>query len=223
MRPKARLLPGLDGLGGIFFPFVEVLESHDWDTYIQSFSPDQTAYVDLLQTLPAPSGEVVVAESFAGPLAIQYATKYPNDIAGLVLVATFPRFASKGIAFATATLAKFTKPPRFALQEMLLNGTHNERLLDALSESVHAIPQRTMSERLSALSQVDVREELRQLKVPTLALHATRDRVVRSDKIQSSEHITAVDIEGPHLLLQTKPHECFAAMDSWLKKNSLLR
>jgi pimeloyl-ACP methyl ester carboxylesterase len=73
--------------------------------------------------------------------------------------------------------------------------------------------------RIAALLAVDERATLRKVAIPTLVLRATEDRVISSGATQSIMrgilHAQRVDIDGPHLLLQTRAAECAAAVQSF--------
>ena len=68
---------------------------------------------------------------------------------------------------------------------------------------------------------------LPKISVPALVLCATRDRVVSETAtrriMRGIAHAQRVDIEGPHLLLQTCAAECAAAVLSFLENAAVLK
>jgi pimeloyl-[acyl-carrier protein] methyl ester esterase len=70
--------------------------------------------------------------------------------------------------------------------------------------------------RIAALLSVDETAALAKILVPTLVLCATRDRVVSGAAsmrlMHGIPHAQRVDVDGPHLLLKTRPQECAAAV-----------
>jgi pimeloyl-ACP methyl ester carboxylesterase len=76
--------------------------------------------------------------------------------------------------------------------------------------------------RIAELLAVDETAALKEISVPTLVLCASRDRVVSkaaSEKMMRGiPHARRVDIDGPHLLLQTCPQECAAAVLSFMRE-----
>jgi pimeloyl-ACP methyl ester carboxylesterase len=69
-----------------------------------------------------------------------------------------------------------------------------------------------LQHRISVLSRVDVSALLPSLEVPILYLHGVRDRIVSEHDAQMIEgylpNVRRVDIDAPHLLLQTQPQQC---------------
>lgn len=75
--------------------------------------------------------------------------------------------------------------------------------------------------RIAELLAADETAALRQVQVPTLVLRARQDRVVsrRSSTIMMENVPTAtlVEVDGPHLLLQTRPVECAVSVLNFLR------
>jgi pimeloyl-ACP methyl ester carboxylesterase len=78
--------------------------------------------------------------------------------------------------------------------------------------------------RIAALLAVDEISSLPKISVPALVLCATRDRVVSEAAtrkiMRGIAHAQLVDIEGPHLLLQTCAAPCAAAVLSFMRQCS---
>jgi pimeloyl-ACP methyl ester carboxylesterase len=81
--------------------------------------------------------------------------------------------------------------------------------------------------RIAALLAVDEISSLPKISVPALVLCATRDRVVSEAAtrriMRGIAHAQRVDIEGPHLLLQTCAAPCAAAVLSFLENAAVLK
>jgi pimeloyl-ACP methyl ester carboxylesterase len=76
--------------------------------------------------------------------------------------------------------------------------------------------------RIAALLVVDETKALVNISAPTLVLCAARDRVIStaatSAIMRGIAHAQRVDIDGPHLLLQTCAQECAAAVLSFMRQ-----
>jgi pimeloyl-ACP methyl ester carboxylesterase len=76
-------------------------------------------------------------------------------------------------------------------------------------------------QRIAALLAVDETSALRNISMPTLVLCAARDRVVSKDAtlqiMRGIQHAQRVDIEGPHLLLQTCAAQCADAVLAFMR------
>jgi pimeloyl-ACP methyl ester carboxylesterase len=89
-----------------------------------------------------------------------------------------------------------------------------ERAMSAVSAAV-------IRQRIAALLRVDETQALRRIKVPTLVLRARGDRVIPRAATRCIArvlpHAQLVEIDAPHLLLQTRPEECAAAVLRFLR------
>jgi pimeloyl-ACP methyl ester carboxylesterase len=211
-------MPGLDGTGKLFAPLIPLLQPH-FDLTVVTY-PDLNSfneYVDCAQgQLPEEPGFSLVAESFSGPVALALMARWPGQIGPSVLCATFAR----------SPLASFTAMAGYVPEQMFSIGALSEFCLDVdevgnddFSET-QPLPMNIMDQidgillkhRITAFSRIDVSALLPQIEVPILYLNALRDRILsKNDAImmqQSLSHFERIDIDGPHLLLQTRPQQC---------------
>ena len=69
-----------------------------------------------------------------------------------------------------------------------------------------------LKRRIAVLSRIDISAMLPDIELPILYLHAMRDRIVAETDAQMIEEylpdVHRVDIDAPHLLLQTRPQLC---------------
>jgi len=213
------LLPGLDGTGELFAPLIEAF-SDDVTTSVVRYGSELTfdEYVECAARA-LPDNALVIAESFSGPIGIALAARHPGKIRCLVLCATFVRSPFR-------TLLRFSRfiPARaFAanpatpaiLRHFCFNGDDASLRPSAVSV-VSTVPPAIMRARLACLASVDVGPLLRRIETPVLYLRASHDRIVgaRLSNALTSQlpNISITEIDGPHLLLQTRPRECAAAI-----------
>jgi pimeloyl-ACP methyl ester carboxylesterase len=212
------LLPGLDGTGKLFAPIIPLLELH-FELVVVTY-PDLdsfTDYVDCaLNQLPQTPGFSLLAESFSGPVAMALMAQRPDLIGPSILCATFAR----------SPLAALTRMANYVPEQMFSIGALNEFCLDVYatddddnSETL-PLPLNVMEQldgtllkhRIAVFSRIDVSALLSNIEVPILYLHAIRDRIAaESDAQMIQEYLPAikrVDIDAPHLLLQTRPQQC---------------
>lgn len=211
-------MPGLDGTGKLFDPIIPLLEPH-FELIMVTY-PDLdsfTDYVDCAQNqLPASPGFSLLAESFSGPVAITLMAQQPGLIGPSVLSATFAR----------SPLAALTRMANYIPEQMFSIGALNQFCLDVYeiddedSSETQPLPLNVteqldgtlLKHRISVLSRIDVSALLPAIEVPVLCLHALRDRIVAESDAQmlqqSLPDVNRVDIDAPHLLLQTRPQQC---------------
>ena len=226
------LLPGLDGTGELFAPLVRAL-GDGVTTSVVRYGSELTfdEYVEAAAR-GLPDDVVVVAESFSGPVGIALAARHPGKIRCLVLCATFARSPFRALL----RFAKFIPARAFAanpstpamLRHFCFNGDDVALRPSAVSV-VSTVPPALMRARLACLAGVDVGPLLRRISTPVLYLRASHDRIVhtRLSKALTSQlpNVSIAEIDGPHLLLQTRPRECAAAILTFIAQqpSNLLR
>jgi pimeloyl-[acyl-carrier protein] methyl ester esterase len=211
-------MPGLDGSGRLLAPLVPLLEPHfelvfvtypDLDTF--------TDYVDCAQNqLPATPGFSLLAESFSGPVAVALMAQQPDHFGPSVLAATFARSP-----LATLTRMANQIPEQMfsigALSEFFLGpheiGEEDPSETQPLPLNVtEQLDGNLLKHRISVLSRIDVSALLPGIEVPILYLRAMRDGVVSESDAQLIQeylpNVHRVDIDAPHLLLQSRPQQC---------------
>lgn len=182
-RAEICLLPGLDGTGLLYRRLASELQ-RGFETSILAYDVHDCRYVDLAKKLMPrlPQGRpfVLIAESFAGPLAIMLAARRPPGLQALVLAASFAR-APVGGGKSLAALIDYLpalRPPRFLLEHLLMGDGRDGGLAKQLQDTLADVPLITLKERVLAALRCDVSAELASLGVPLLYLAATRDRLV---------------------------------------------
>jgi pimeloyl-[acyl-carrier protein] methyl ester esterase len=224
-KARVLLLPGLDGTGELFAPLYDILH-HAVATSIVRYESERSfeEYVGTAaRTMPA-SDTVLVAESFSGPVALALAARYPVRIRCLVLCATFAqspfRSMLRGAKFVPSSMLQPNPMQRLLLQHLCLNGERSASLLEQTVSVLRSVPATTMHARLATLASIDVRPVLQKVTVPVLYLQASRDRIVspRLGRALTSKlsNVSIRQVEGPHLLLQARPHDCAEAILQFL-------
>ena len=211
-------MPGLDGTGKLFAPIIPLLEQH-FELSIVTY-PDLNSfndYIDCAQRqLPETSGFSLLAESFSGPVALALMGRQPDQIGASVLAATFVR----------SPLAALTRMASYIPEQVFSIGALSEFVLDVyetededfsetqplplnMTEQLDGV---LLKHRIEVLSRIDISAMLADIEVPILYLHAMRDRIVAEADAQMMEEylpeVERVDIDAPHLLLQTQPQQC---------------
>lgn len=222
------LLPGMDGTGRLFGPFVEAMGA-ETRTIVVAYPADESLGPRDLERiarshLPADVPFVLLGESFSGPIAIAIAASPPPGLRGLVLCCSFvssPRPALRWLApltgvmplradalFHRALLGRFATPERRR----------------ALTEAISEVEPGVLRRRLRAVLATDVRPLLARVRVPVLCLCATEDRVVPRSAagriLRALPTARLSEIEGPHLLLQSSPDTCAKVVADFVREVS---
>jgi pimeloyl-ACP methyl ester carboxylesterase len=227
---KLVLLPGLDGTGTLFTPFIACLPAPFEAIPIAYPTGQPLNYPELSDLvrsrLPDCTPFVLLAESFSTPLAIQIAAAHPSGLEGLILVAGFATNPTYSWVSRVAPLVlparAHMRLPSILIRRFLLGPGASQSLVDAVKSAVAPLPFEVAVSRLTSIVHCDVRMELAEFAVPVLYVQATRDRVVPP---RCLEEIVAVNretvvarIDGPHLLLQREPRQCAQIVADFIKK-----
>lgn len=215
------LLPGMDGTGDLFAPFIDALEG--WPTTVIAYPPDRELdypghEAHARARLPQDQDYVILAESFSGPVGIALAASRPRGLRGLVLCVSFAVNPLPGLAFMKPIVGALpaAKPPAALAAPWLYGARATPGLRRAHAAAMSKVSARALRARAVAALGVDHRPLLRRVEVPMLYLLARRDRLVPRAAARAILEVRAdvelVEFDAPHFLLQTEPGACAAAV-----------
>jgi pimeloyl-[acyl-carrier protein] methyl ester esterase len=218
------LLPGMDGTGELFAPFVRAL-GEDVRAEVVRYPRDQvTRRAELadLAEAAAPAGKfVIVAESYSGAVGLSLAARAPAGLLALVLVNSFVTPpAWPGFKWAPLELMYRRPPPPLLIRYKMLGSGADPSLVDAVGQAIATVAPAVLAARAREVLETDARQALAACPVPLLYLRGTGDRLV-SDACaaavkQNRPDVTWQEINGPHLLLQRCPDPCAAAVEAFV-------
>jgi pimeloyl-ACP methyl ester carboxylesterase len=223
------LLPGMDGSGTLFAPFIAEL-GPSLVPVVVAYPRHLARYTELLPVvraaLPSDTPFVVLAESFSGPLAVMAAAERPSGLRALILVATFVR-APVARPFASPLCLVVTGPtlaavPQWLRSRLQLSRRHDPAVAAAARGATRAVSASVLAARVRETLHADVAGELAATDAPLLYLRATRDAIVprRCGELVREIRTDAqiVDVDGPHLVLQARPREAASAIVAFLRR-----
>jgi len=221
---KILALPGLDGTADLFEPFVRSAPD-GFAVTTASYPPDQALdYAEHLEIarrhLPADGPFLLLGESFSGPLSVWLAAEAPPGLAGLVLCNTFVRSPSwSGFRHLPWELL-FRRPvPRNVVRRRLAGRWTSPEIVRTVRETSRRVAPDVMAQRLRATLTVDARDALAAVRVPVLALHSTRDGLVRRRSLKTilavKPETQVAEIDAPHMLLQIAPRDAWEAIENF--------
>lgn len=225
-RMRLCLLPGLDGSGRLYAPLIDELgDAHAIEPWTYDSSRFE-GYPSLANAwepaLNSHQSVVLVAESFAGPLAIMLAHRHPRHVKAVVLAATFVRRPLPASGFCARLLerAPAIAPPMFVLERLLAGAGLPPTLRSELDAVLDAMLFEVLRRRALAALRVDMRSELAGLRMPILYLQARDDRLIwpsAGREIVRLAHDARLEtITAPHFLFQLAPVEAAAAIRRFL-------
>lgn len=229
--PRLVLVPGLDGTGLLFAPF---LQAWPGPTTVVSLPPDPTLGYEGLQlflesVLPVGESYVLLGESFSGPLVLRIAEAPPPGLLGIVLCVTFARYPLGSLGGLARLLARprlLSCTPRWFLRRRLLGREESPELIALLQGALRNTSTEVIASRIRALTLVDATPALRACHLPLLLLSARADAVVPSrctaHLLRHAAQAEWQEFPGPHLLLQTRPAAAAAAVLDFMKAHDLV-
>jgi pimeloyl-ACP methyl ester carboxylesterase len=222
---KYLLLPGLDGTGKLFEPFIAHAPSGASCSVVSYPVNEELAYPDCADLVMAnfipEEPFVIVAESFSGPVAVLVASTRPSALAAVVLCNTFV-FRASWRGFSLLPWAFLFRLPltQFSVGLHLTGFKHASRLVEAIRAANAPVLPGVRASRLRSALSVDVRDQLAGLSVPVVYLRGIHDRLIFSGCVRhvvSARPITTVvRVPGPHLLLQVEPERSWQEVSSFL-------
>jgi pimeloyl-[acyl-carrier protein] methyl ester esterase len=226
----AVLLPGIDGTGRMFGPLLAHLPVWMTPRVIAYPGDRNLSYAQLVEEvlpkLPATQPYLVIAESFAGPLALQLSTRAGANLRALVLCATFVRNPRPHLARLAPLLLResvLAHPPEKWLARLFVTGFDAPDWMLEQALTLHRqVSPRVILHRLYEVIHVDVAAVLRHCRLPILHLYALHDHLILQRATREIQQlrpdITSIGIDGPHYLLQTRPQACVAAIETFVRE-----
>lgn len=214
---KVILLPGLDGTGALFKPFMEALPN-DVETLLISYPPHlKLNYKELVEFvfshLPK-ENFILVGESFSGPVAYQLALRKPENLKLLIFVATFlvnPQPFLLSLARLLPGSYILSRPiPNFIVKRFLFGKGANKQIIGLFEQNIKQVSAGVLSFRLQEIAKLGKSHQPCEIKATYI--QATDDKLVPKKCVQSFKNmfnnINIYQVEGPHFILQTQPLAC---------------
>ena len=233
LKPTRRhlvLLPGLDGTGSLFGPLLSVLPE-DFIPVVITYPKDKVLYYEQLfpyirEVMPWGQPYVLLAESFAGPMALKFAAQQHENIDAIVLCSAF---FSKIAAPDASWTSFFTKEkwfekatPGSAVKQLVTGGVCEPALLAAIKSAISSVNPEVLSHRIRLMFETDVTAALKEVRAPILFLSGSQDKLGSDKAMQMVLAIKpeagSVTLDTSHLVLQTKPREAIEAIQKFLEK-----
>ena len=209
------MLPGFDGTGLVFDPLLKHL-SAGIEAQVVRYPADRVMsfqeHVNFARKqLPRKKPFVLLAESFSGPIGLQILSDPPDNLKGVLLVATFARhptpfFLDAGLYLPQKLILNlFTKT--FLGRFFCLGGAPSEAV-DIFQNALKGVKLSVLSNRLKILAELPPPPAI-SFSGPCLYLQAKNDRMVPERATaplqQSLPQLQIKQLPGPHITLLAHP------------------
>ena len=221
---KLVLLPGLDGTGNLYTGLIAQLPDYDCTVIPlpQSGAQSYVAVTQSIKRMLPDEAFILLAESFAGPIAALLASEENPNLKGVVFVATFLSPPNRYLLASARRLPikSLLRLPfaRYFYQPLFFGADVDDDLVELFEETVRSLPERLIKERLDAIHTLDL--DLSPVGLPVTYLQAASDMLVPASKAlefrKYFNKVTVKAIEGPHFLLQANPCESAVAISEWV-------
>jgi pimeloyl-ACP methyl ester carboxylesterase len=223
------LIPGLDGTGVLFEPFVEALPP-GIDTTIVSFPHDKAIYdhdlfAVIRNVIPWNRSFIVVAESASGPIGMRFAAAQHENVQAVILVSSFVSNPIPEANWSTTFLSKpwYEKPPTAAsVRKHLLGKNGPDAMVTKTVNALRTPWPDVLGHRIELMKKLDAREALKKWDKPVLYLRAEQDQFVSKASVTEvsrlNHRVRVVSVPGPHLLLQANPHGAVEVIRPFLEE-----
>jgi pimeloyl-ACP methyl ester carboxylesterase len=228
-KPTLVLLPGMDGTGLLFKPFVEAMgDTAEFDIRtIAHPAHEPLGYAALVEIafngLPRTGPLVILGESFSGPIAVALAARCTDRVRGLILCCSFVRNPRPRWSWLMPLVRWTPLPPLpVSLVARALLGRHSTAQLRVLlAQAMASVAPNVLRSRLIAVGSVDAAAVLAALRTPLLTLYAREDWLVPASALalmQQLRHDTrTAAFDAPHALLRACPMESAEVVKAFVR------
>jgi pimeloyl-ACP methyl ester carboxylesterase len=223
---KLVLLPGLDGTGVLFRPFLAALPASVQPIVVRYPPHERLGYDELMslvrEKLPRDEPFALLGESFGGPLALRIASERPPGLTALILCGSFitcPYTVPLWTAYGVTSLP-FRTFPLYARSKSWVGATTAEELSLSL-EALSQVAPHVFAHRLREVIRVNVAADLAACDVPMLYVQGEYDWVVPAWNVRRivrlKPGIEIAKLPAAHMILKTQPALASAAICKFLR------
>ncbi len=219
--PRVILLPGLHGTDELWGPLLAAMPAEVPRTMVR-YPTDRVLsrgeLVALIEAaIPRLGPLVVMAESFSGPLAVEFAARNAGRVQSLVLCATFVRPPWPAwLCRCAAAMARYFMRPLMYLRGLLPDRIADATVGRAAQDALRVVLPEVVASRLEIIAAADCCQLLQTIRAPVLYLQASRDIVIRRRCLRQIQElrpdVQLRVIESSHMVLQRRPREAWAAV-----------
>lgn len=208
---KIILLPGVDGSGILFEPFVKIFKPEaPVEVMPLTDDSDQSILhqVSIIEDAVGDEEIILIVESYSGLLAYELARRNKIRIKQIFFFGCFlqpPSLIGKIGRFLPVRLLNII--PTKVLAHILFNRWSSPELKQLLNQAIQNINFSNIKKRFKTIATVQKPSQF--IDVPCVYVQATMDNLVRAHNLKAFEELCSnlqVEVvEATHMLLQTQP------------------
>jgi pimeloyl-ACP methyl ester carboxylesterase len=170
-----------------------------------------------------PESCIIVAESFSGPIGVRVSAD--PRVRALVLCNSFIRSPLWPLLRHVPLAALFAIPiPKFVLRFVLVGSSASASLLEKTQLAIRRVPPDVLAARVRQVLRTNEEATVRALYKPIFYLRGLGDNLVAKKAVEDLHRVRPdakiVTIEGPHMLLQRSPRECWKVIGTFIEQSA---
>jgi hypothetical protein len=220
---KLVLLPGLDGTGLLFEPFLQEFPNRK-QLEIVSYPADknldyeQLTEIVLEEYIPDSGDFVLLAESFSGPIAARL-FDHPRLVA-VIFCASFLRTPRPLLLrlFACLPLSRLLRIrcPAFILKFACLGSYCPESTIALFRKAIALVHPQVLEYRVRLLKEINDLKRIERRNLPICYLRPSDDKLIPTSCVRdirgAANSVVLREVEGSHFLLQSSPKQALIAI-----------
>lgn len=214
---KVVLLPGMDGTGILFKPFIEQAPPNIEVTIIPLKQSENYSYEDQAKYVMSQIGEdpfILVAESYSGMVAYNMLKLGCKNIEHIVFAASFiclPSRLAKFSNYLPIALAKSRLVPKALMGRILFGKFSSPSLINHFYSALSITSSTTLSHRLNQIS--ELKEPKYKISIPCTYIKPNKDIAISKIAVTAFHEVCSNliihEVAGTHFVLQTNPQRCW--------------
>jgi len=220
---KIILLPGVDGTGILFEPFLQTFKT-DIPIEVIPLTEDSDQsilhQVSLIEDAVADEPVIFIVESYSGLLAYELAKRNKINIKQIFFFGCFlqtPSLIGKIGPFLPVHLLKVI--PDKLLSHFLFNQWSSPELIALFHKALESVNFSNLKKRIKIIS--SYQKPIQPIDIPSIYVQASMDKLVDADNIELFKelcHNLQIEVvEATHLLLQTQPQAMCQLIHKYLQ------
>ncbi len=221
---KVVLIPGMDGTGTLFAPFIQAAPTGIEVISLPLIQNPDAGYEDQAKHAADCIGEepvVLVAESYSGMVAYSMLHNDHLNIKHVVFAASFiscPSQLALLAKYLPVALLKSSVIPKYLLGKLLFGQFSTPELIALFYKSLNDVGNGILKTRLSQIASLPIPRM--PINVPCSYIRPKGDILVSKDVIghfqRLCQKLDVYEVDGTHFVLQTNPHQCWQVVQSAL-------
>lgn len=217
------MIPGLDGTGLLFEPFLKLLDNTIEVTVINLNELSYELLVDDIVAKMRGSKYILLAESFGGHIAYEVAKRVPNQVDRVIVAASFlsrPTWLTSLRRCLPLRLIKTQAFPGKLVNKLTFGNCASKALIASFYTALNEIDNEIIRQRLELVHLLKF--ERQKVAVPCTYVAAKSDYLISKNCYKEFEYAFSnfdkFEVEGGHFIVQSNPI-FFAKLINHIEKN----